>query len=114
MTAGQSVSPSAQVDETVLAAAEILEMDLLDARPQLADPVLWIAIGHHVSRVEVDPHPLAVDFIDEKPGFARAEQELVPDVFQANGRPHFLGQGSRIAQRVPQPIPSLLIGTLDR
>ena len=68
----------------------ILHVNALDPRPERQDPILRIAVLHHVADIEMRLQPRAVELVDERAHFERAEQELVPDVFRREAAPWLL------------------------
>src|ERR1017187_9451624 len=80
-----------------LFAAELLDVELLDARPEDANPLLWPAIVDDVADVEVPADGGAFEFIDVTSGFERAEQEVVPDVLAGNLDAEFFRQRDGLA-----------------
>src|ERR1017187_4431260 len=80
-----------------LLAAEFLDMELLDARPKNADPLLGPTVGDDVADIEVPAYGWALEFVHVTGGFERAEQEVVPDVLTGDLDAEFLGQGDGLA-----------------
>src|SRR4029453_14683578 len=63
---------------------EVLEVQTDDAGAERANPVLRIAIQHHVADVEIRPQVLRLEIIDVADELERAEKELVPDLLDRN------------------------------
>src|SRR6266851_5889087 len=68
----------------ILFALEVLQVDLDNALPQRANPILWVAVKHHVPHVEPRLDPRALEFTDVLGHFQWAQQKFVPHFFDGN------------------------------
>src|ERR1035441_6887355 len=82
-----------------LLATELLDMQLLNARAQDANPLLRPPEVNGVADVELPARGGAVQFIHKAGGFERAEQEMVPDILEGHLRAQFLGERHGFAER---------------
>ena len=74
-----------------------LDVHLEDPLAQLADPFLGIAELDDVADVEVSADPRALELVDVAGKLERAEQELVPDLFDRDLDAVCLGVGDQLA-----------------
>ena len=79
--------------------------------PKRPYPLLRIAVCHHVGGVQIGADPVAADLVDELAHFARAEQKLVPDVFNADGALPLLRDGRELLEAAAERVPSVVVGS---
>ena len=77
---------------TVLAALEVLQMDLGDAGSEGADPVLWIAVEHHIAHVKPGPDERMFELGDVAGHLEWALKEFVPDFLDGNNDVQLFGE----------------------
>ena len=65
--------------------------------PERANPVLRIAVEHDVADVEPCFDPRAVELVDVRNHFERAQQELVPHFLYSNYHLQFFGKWNKLA-----------------
>src|SRR2546423_800216 len=65
-------------------AFEVFQVNLDDALPQRANPVLRIAVKQHIPNVEPSLDPRTLKFLDVRRHLKGAQQELVPNLFDGN------------------------------
>src|SRR5581483_5454896 len=70
----------AEAGDVADAGVEVLDMHLLDALSQDFDPLVGIAVGQDIARVEVGSDVGAANLVKDSGELQRREQELVPDV----------------------------------
>src|SRR5215472_13963723 len=91
---------------------EVLDVELHDALAQRANPVLRISGDHHVTHIKVGSNPWALEIVDIPCKFERAEQKLVPDLFDADDHLQFLGHGDQLADLFLRAHPGVAIAGL--
>src|SRR6266513_3068112 len=91
---------------------EVLDVELDDALAQRANPVLRISGDHHVADIEIGADPRALEIVDIPGHFERAEQKLVPDLFNADDHLQFLGHGNELANLCLRADPGIAIAGL--
>src|SRR5690242_20647120 len=96
----------------VVAALEILEMDLDGALAESANPILRIAIEHHVADVEPGLNPRRVKFIDIGNHFERAEQKFIPDFFDGDDDFELFGEREELADLRLRARPGIAVRSL--
>ena len=87
-------------------------MDLEDSLAQLADPFLGIAELDDVADVEVSADPRALELVDVAGKLERAEQELVPDLFDRDLDAVLLGVGDQLADVLLRALVGVAIADL--
>ena len=80
-----------------LSPAVLLDVQRRDALAQDADPLLGPSVMDQVPDIEVPAHHGALEFIDIAGGLQRAQEEIVPDVFDGNLHSQFFGQRHHLA-----------------
>src|SRR5579884_1175876 len=83
--------PLQQRHELIGGTLEVFEMHLPDAPAQRANPVLRPAENDHISHVEIDLYQRVPERIDVVGKLQRAEQEVVPDLLDADHYAQLLG-----------------------
>jgi hypothetical protein len=90
--------------------AIVLQMHTMDLLAQDIDPMFRIARRKSIAYVEVRSDPFAVELSDELPHLERAEQKLVPDIFNAYSHTCFLCRWQRSANEVSCALPCQVVG----
>src|ERR1035441_3227124 len=80
-----------------LLAAEFLDMELLDAWPEDANPLLGPAVVDDVADIEMPANRGAFEFVHVTGGFQRAEQEAIPHVLAGDLDAQLFRQGDGFA-----------------
>ena len=86
---------------------EVLQVHFDDARAERADPVLRIAVEDDVADVEIGLQPRGVELVDVARELERAEEELVPDLFDRD-------DDLELARQRQQPLFDDTLRTLPR
>src|SRR3989441_7385658 len=97
---------------SILLALEVLQVDLDDALPQRANPVLRIAVKHHVSNVEPGLDPRTLEFSYVRGHLQGAQQKLVPDLFDGDHNFQLLSERKELANLPLRTTPGVAIGGL--
>src|SRR6266702_7915523 len=93
-------------------AAEFLDVERDDALVENADPLFGPAGVDDVADIEVPANPRALKFVHVARRLQRAEQKLVPDVFDGDFDAQFFGQRHSLADFDLRPGVGLRIGNL--
>src|ERR1019366_9459087 len=80
-----------------LLAAEFLDMELLDAWPKDANPLLGPTVVENVADIEMPADGGALEFVHVTGGFERAEQEAIPHVLAGDLDAQLFRQGDGLA-----------------
>ena len=117
MTAGQSTAPCIKLRPFVAALPvvylEVLEVNLLDALAEDANPLLRIAVQHHVAGIEVASDVRAADRIQHFAELERAKQQLVPDVLQTDVHSMPLGVEPQVIESAEQAVVRDIVGDVS-
>src|SRR3989441_2196255 len=82
---------------SILLALEVLQVHFDDALPQRANPVLRIAVEHHIPDVEPRLDPWTLEFLDVRGHLQRTQQKLVPNLFDGNHNFQFFRERQQLA-----------------
>src|SRR5581483_7141669 len=80
-----------------------------DALAERANPLLREAVHHHVADIEVSPDPGTLEFIHISDELRRAEQELVPDLFDRDDDAELLRKRDEFANLLLRARPRLRV-----
>ena len=97
----------------MVAAGEVLEVYPFDTVSEFTDPVLWVAVSHHVCGIKIGADPFAVYFINNISHLFWTEQEFIPDVFKSDGDLVCFRGRRKIFQNTDEVIPDLLVCAFD-
>src|SRR6266849_5933716 len=97
---------------SVFLALEVFQVNLDYALPQGADPVLRIAIKHHVPDVEPGLNPRALEFSNVLGHLHGAQQKFVPDLFDGDHNFQLLSERKKLADLLLGTTPGVTIGSL--
>src|SRR6185437_4280832 len=74
------------------------------------DPVFRIAESKSIAHIEIDADRFAAELGDEALHFKRAEQELIPYIFNANSNAAFLRGRQCLVNKLRGALPSRVVG----
>ena len=95
-----------------LLAAEFLDVQFLDARPQDANPLLGPAVVEDIAHIEMPPDRRAVEFVHVARSLQRAKEEMVPHVLNGDLDAQLLCQRDRLADFRLRPSVGVRVGDL--
>ena len=87
-------------------------MQFLDALAQNANPLFRPAVGDDVADVEMPADPRTVEFVHITRGLQRAEQKMVPDIFDGDLHAKFFGQRDGFADFLLRTLVGVGVGNL--
>src|SRR4029077_14212848 len=85
-------------------------MDVGDVLAERSNPILWIAVEHHVADDEPCLDPRTFELTDIADHFKRAEEELVPDVFDGDYDFQFFSEWKQLADLDLGARPRVVVG----
>src|SRR5882762_4766041 len=97
---------------SIFLALEVFQVDLDNALPQGANPVLRIAIQHHVPHVKPGLDPRALELADVVGHFERTQQESVPHFLDGNHDLQLLSKRNQLADLLLRTRPGVAVGSL--
>src|SRR6266851_9355430 len=97
---------------SIFLALEVLQVDLDNALPQRANPILRVAVKHHVPHVEPRLDPWALEFTDVLGHFQGTQQKLVPHFFDGNHHSQFFRERKEFSNVRLGTAPSVAIRSL--
>src|SRR5437667_2897235 len=90
--------------------AEFLDVQRDDTFAQNPNPLLGPAIMDHIADIKMPADPRALELINETSRFERAEEKIIPNVFNGDLYTQLFGEWQCFANLLLRPIVSVRIG----
>src|ERR1700674_481346 len=97
---------------SIFFALEVFQVNLDNALPQGANPILRIAIKHHVPDVEPGLNPRALEFSNVLGHLHGAQQKFVPDLFDGDHNFQLLSKRNELADLLLRTRPGVAVRRL--